>query len=91
MNTLSLKAKPKFKKDQMFFHPEQKVFVAIDGMSFYEGKGYLYSLRVYNHDKTQSSPWKRYYESKIIQELTPLKETKAVKVLYGAKPKTTKK
>lgn len=83
MNTLQLK--PKFKKDQMFFHPEQKVFVAIDGMSFYagEGKGWLYALRVYNHDRTSSQPFKRYYEHKILETLTPLKEANAVKVLFG--------
>lgn len=85
MQTISLK--PKFKKNQMFFHPKQKVFVAIDSMDFYEGegKGWLYALRVYNHDRTTSVPWKRYYEGKVIEELTPLRETKAVKVLYGEK------
>ena len=88
MNTLDLKAKPMFKKNQMFFHPEQKVFVAIDSMDFYEGegKGWLYALRVYNHDRTESKPFKRYYESKMLTDLTPLRETKAVQVLYGDKP-----
>lgn len=81
MNTAMLK--PKFKKDQMFFHPDQKVFVAIDGMSFYEGKGWLYALRVYNHDRTESKPFKRYYEHKVMSELTPLKQDNAVKVLFG--------
>lgn len=91
MNTLQLK--PKFKKDQMFFHPIQKVFIAVDGMNFYEGegKGWLYALRVYNHDKTESTPWKRYYEHKIMNELTPLKETAAVNVLFGDKPRGRKK
>lgn len=87
MNTLELKTKPKFKKNQMFFHPEQKVFVAVDGMDFYEGegKGWLYALRVYNHDRSESKPWKRYYEYKMLSDLTPLKEANAVKVLYGEK------
>lgn len=87
MNTLEVVAKPKFKKDQMFFHPEQKVFVAIDSVSFYEGegKGWLYALRVYNHDRTESKPFKRYYESKMMTDLTPLKEANAVKVLFGEK------
>lgn len=86
--------KPKFKKDQMFFHPEQKVFVAIDSVSFYEGegKGWLYALRVYNHDRTESKPFKRYYEHKVMSELTPLKQDNAVKVLFGeAKRGRTKK
>lgn len=76
----------------MFFHPEQKVFVAIDGMEHYEGKGWLYALRVYNHDRTESKPFKRYYENKIMDVLTPLKEANAVKVLFGeAKRGRTKK
>ena len=89
MITAQLKVKPKFKKNQMFFHPEQKVFVAIDSMDFYEGegKGWLYALRVYNHDRTESKPFKRYYEAKMLETLTPLKEANAVKVLYGEKPK----
>lgn len=90
MFTTELKTKPKFKKNQMFFHSEQKVFVAIDGMEYHENtegekKGWLYALRVYNHDKTESKPWKRYYEHKIVNVLTPLKEANAVKVLYGDK------
>lgn len=87
MNTLELTAKPKFKRDQMFFHPEQKVFVAVDSVSYYEGegKGWLYALRVYNHDRTESKPYKRYYENKMMSDLTPLKEANAVKVLFGEK------
>ncbi len=30
--------KPKFKKDTMFFHSKQKVFVAIDSVDFYESR-----------------------------------------------------
>ena len=87
MNTLDLVSKPKFKKNQMFFHPQQKVFVAIDSVQWQEGegKGWLYALRVYNHDKTESKPYKRYYEHKMMSELTMLKEANAVKVLFGEK------
>lgn len=88
-----MQTKPKFKLNSMFFHSEQKVFVAIDGMSYFEGegKGWLYALRVYNHDKTESKPFKRYYESKILEVLTPLKESHAVNVLFGEKKRARKK
>ena len=85
--------KPQFSKDQMFFHPEQKVFVAVDGVSYFEGEGkaWLYALRVYNHDRTESKPFKRYYEHKMLTDLTPLKEANAVKVLFGEKKKRVRK
>lgn len=76
--------KPKFKKGQTFWHAGQNVFIMIDAMEYYEGKGWLYNLKCYKHEHdSEKKPWKRYYESKMLEELTPLKTNNSVKVLYG--------
>ena len=79
------KPKAKFKKGDTFIHPTQNLFVVVDEVNFYQGtdKGFLYTLKCYLHEKDQAKPWKRYYESKVISELVPLKSSNAVKVLYG--------
>lgn len=77
------KGKSKFKKGDSFFHNEQKVFVVVDDINFYQGKGFLYTLNVFSNENDKGRPWKRYYEDRVINELTPLKGSNAVKVLYG--------
>lgn len=79
--------KPKFKKGQTFYHAAQNIFVMIDTMDYYEGegRGWLYNLKCFKHEHDQDKkPWKRYYEAKMLSELTPLKSNNAVKVLYGS-------
>lgn len=81
--------KAKFKKNDVFFHPEQKLFVMIDDVQFFDktnkngDKGWLYTLKCFKHEKDEAKPWKRYYESRIINELLPLKSSNTMKVLYG--------
>jgi hypothetical protein len=79
------KPKPKFKKNETFWHPEQKVFVIVDGMDYFEGKGWLYNLKCFKHENDEKIPWKRYYESRVMNELVQLKTNNAVKILYGNK------
>lgn len=76
------KIKAKFKKGQKFFHAGQNLFVEIEDLEFFEGKGWLYTLKTYSH-KNEVSPFKRYYEPKVIEMLAPMRETPAVKILYG--------
>ena len=80
-----MKTKPKFKKGETFLHPIQKVFVVIDNMAYYEGKGWLYNLMVFNHGVAEAVPWKRYYESRVMTELTQMTKANTAKVLYGSK------
>ena len=81
--------KAMFKRGDTFFHPEQRMFVMIDDMQYMDSpgkdgqKGWLYNLKCFQHKNDLPKPWKRYYETRIINELQPLKKTKAVKVLYG--------
>jgi len=77
--------KSKFKKGDKFFHPGQNLFVEVDQIDFYEGvdKGFLYSLKCFKFDNDPGTPWKRYYEHKILQELVPLKPQYGQKVLFG--------
>ncbi len=81
--------KAMFKKGDTFFHPTQRMFVIIDDKQYFENtnekgdKGWLYTLKCFEHKGDTPKPWKRYYETRIINELQPLKKTKAVKVLYG--------
>jgi len=79
------KPKPMFKINEMFFHPEQKVFVTIDTMQYFMGedKGWLYALKVFNHNTGETKPWKRYYEHKVIDVLQKLKNQHGTKVLFG--------
>lgn len=78
------KAKPKFKVGQTFFHPGQNIFVKIETVVNVESKGILYTLKTYSTDGTVE-PYKRYYEDKVIDLLKPMRETPALKVLYGKK------
>jgi hypothetical protein len=81
-----MKNKAKFKKGDMFFHPTQRMFVQIDTVDHYpERGGYLYTLKCFEHKGDTPKPWKRYYESRLITELQPLKKSNAVKILYGEK------
>ena len=78
--------KPMYKKGDMFFHPDQKVFVTIDTMEHYKGadKGWLYALKVFNHETMLAGkPWKRYYEAKVVDVLKKLKIKDSAKVLFG--------
>lgn len=77
--------KAMFKRGDTFFHPEQRMFVVIDDMQHFEGegKGWLYTLKCFQHKNDLPKPWKRYYQDRVINELQPLKKTKAIKVLYG--------
>lgn len=77
------KSKAKFKIGQAFFHPGQNLFVQIDDVQYFDGKGWLYNLKCFKHEQDEKKPWKRYYEDRIINELLPMKDTKAMKVLYG--------
>lgn len=79
------KSKPKFKKGETFFLPKESLFVIIDDMGYFEGegKGWLYNLKCFKHQQDEAKPWKRYYEHRVINELQPLRSSKAVKVLYG--------
>lgn len=76
------KIKAKFKKGQKFFHAGQNLFVEIENAEFFDGKGWLYTLKTYSH-KGDVEPYKRYYEPKVIELLAPMKPTNAVKILYG--------
>ena len=78
------KVKPLFKKGSIFFHEDQKLFVSVENVDFITNKGNLYTLKVYAH-KDKPSEYKRYYEDKVIDLLTPMKKTNAVKVLFGSK------
>jgi len=76
--------KPMFKKNEKFFHPEQNLFVTVDKIDFYPDKGgYLYTLKCFNHETTETKPWKRYYENRVLAELVPLKPNNAVKAIFG--------
>lgn len=75
--------KAKFKIGDQFFHEKQKLFVVVDDVSFFQNKGHLYTLKCFTHENTEAKPWKRYYESKIMSELVPLRPSDAVRVLYG--------
>lgn len=77
------KTKSKFKVGDKFFHPTQDLFVIIDDTSFYPGKGWLYTLKCYNPGTKKTEFWKRYYETKIINELSQIKVVNTAKVLYG--------
>ncbi len=79
------KGKAKFKVGDKFFHSEQGLFVVIDEVGFYqgEGKGWLYTLKCFKHEKDEAKPWKRYYEHRVLSELVPLKVNAAMNVLYG--------
>ena len=77
--------KPMFKENEKFFHPDQNIFVMVDKIDFYPNKGgYLYTLKCFNHDNTETKPWKRYYESKVLSELVPLKTNNAGRVIFGS-------
>lgn len=77
------KAKAKFKKGDKFFHPTQDLFIVIDAVDYFQGKGYLYTLKCFKHEKDVAVPWKRYYESRVLTELMPLRESQAARVLYA--------
>lgn len=79
--------KPKFKVGDAFFLPKEAMFVQIDKMEYFEGegRGWLYNLKCYKHAQDEAKPWKRYYEERVINELLPMRQSKAMKVLYGTK------
>lgn len=79
------KSKPKFKVGDAFFLPKEAMFVQVDKVEYFEGddKGWLYNLKCYKHQGDEMKPWKRYYEHRVINELQPMRHTKAMKVLYG--------
>lgn len=80
-----MKTKAKFKIGDTFFHNEQKLFVIVDDVGFFKDKGYLYTLKCFKHEKDKATPWKRYYENRMLNELTLLKSNNTLKVLYGNK------
>jgi hypothetical protein len=71
------KQKSKFKVGDKFFHPAQDIFVVIDAMDYFQGKGWLYTLKCFKHEKDAVVPWKRYYESRVLTELMPLRPSSA--------------
>lgn len=77
------KQKPKFKVGDKFFHPTQDIFVVIDTMDYFQGKGWLYTLKCFKHEKDVAVPWKRYYESRVLVELVPLRPNQSSRVLYA--------
>ena len=79
------KPKAKFKRGETFLHPDQKIFVVIDDMDYFEGKGWLYNLKVFNHGVADAKPWKRYYETRVMTELVQMTKANTAKVLYGSK------
>ena len=76
------KNKAKFKKNDVVLHKDQKVMLIVDDKDHMPNKGWLYTLRVVDADKTE---YKRYYEDKLQEKCSKLKNAKAVKVLYGKK------
>jgi hypothetical protein len=74
------KPKAKFKKNDVFVHKEQKATLIVDNVSYMGKKGWLYDLRTVTDQKPE---WKRYYEDKVLDKCAKLKDTKAIKVLYG--------
>jgi hypothetical protein len=49
----------------------------IDAMDYFQGKGWLYTLKCFKHEKDAVVPWKRYYESRVLTELMPLRPSSA--------------
>jgi hypothetical protein len=75
---------PMFKENDKFFHPEKNIFVVVDAIDYYPSKGgFLYTLKCFNHDNVETKPWKRYYESRVINELLPLKPNNVTKITLG--------
>lgn len=85
--------KAKFKRGDMFYHPEQKLFIIIEDKAYYPNtnkngdSGWLYDLKCFQSQGDEPKPFKRYYENKMINTLEPIKKTNAVKVLYGSNDK----
>lgn len=78
------KTKAKYRKNTVILLEDKSKAAIIDSKEFIPNKGWLYSLKVVGEDQQ----WKRYYESKIDDTCSKVKNEKAVKVLYA---KTTKK
>lgn len=80
----------KFKKGEIFFHPEQKVLVEIEDMvvpykknkAINIDKEWLYNLHILNPTTGIKKPWKRYYENKIAETLVKLENIEAARVLF---------
>lgn len=79
-----MKQKAKYKKNDVLLLENKNKAAVVDSKTYIEGKGYLYALKVVGEDGN----YKRYYEDRINEECSKLKNDKAVKVLYGKTKKS---
>jgi len=78
------KPKAKFKKNDVIFLEDKSKAAIIDSKDYIQGRGWLYALKVVGKE----GQWKRYYENRIVEECSKVKNDKAVKVLYGNSKKS---
>lgn len=73
----------KYKKNDVFIHKETKQTFIVSEVDYVSSrKKHLYTLR----EAAASNPeYKRYYNDKVKDKLTKVKNDKAIKVLYGKK------
>ena len=73
----------KYKKNDVFVHKETKQLFIVNEVDYVSSrKKHLYTLK---ETVTQSPTYKRYYNDKMKDKLTKVKNDKAIKVLYGKK------
>lgn len=82
MKKKSTKAKPLGKVNDVFLNNEEKTMFIITDVSKYP-KGNLYTLKELG-PKDEIS-YKRYYQDKLKDKCTKVKDAKAAKILYGKK------
>jgi hypothetical protein len=82
--------KAKYKVNDVVMHKEQKKVMIITGKDYMNGADHtgnkdcwLYTMKVVNPG--EGPEYKRYYEHKITDNCSKVKNSKAVKVLYGKK------
>ena len=76
----------KFKEEDIFFHKDKNLWLYVDAIDFIENaKEFLYTFKVLKttNDKTDNGEWKRYYESKIVEQCVLISRKDTAKVMYG--------
>ena len=80
-------SKPAYKRNDVFFHKEEKKFFIVDSVEHSigpKGNGWLYAM--YSPAKTDDARhWKRCYENDIKLKYIPVdgQDSELVKILYG--------
>lgn len=78
--------KPKFKVQDILFQKEQGVWLFVDAVEYIEKKReFLYTLKVLlpHVNRMENDEWKKYYESKIVEQCGLVAKRDAAEALYG--------